>query len=242
MANLLIEIGNTAIKAAWTEGITLGKTLRYQGEKVRDFIEEIIGKERPDVMVVASKNVISKDEEYFLKEHCAHLIILDKEHDQILQRYEIPEYLSYDRAASLIAVRYLFKGKNCTVFDFGTVLSVDFIDDSGQYMGGNVTPGCRTRFKSLNRYSKGLPLVDTPKRIHKLGTSLQASIESGVISGIMFEIEGYISRYPQNVVVFTGGDSIYFAKMMKNSIFVVSNLVLIGLALITDEYVKKNLS
>lgn len=242
MANLLIEVGNTAIKAAWTEGTTLGKTLRYQGEKVRDFIEEVLEKEKPEVMVVASKNTISQDEEYFLKEHCGHLIILDREHNQMLQRYEIPEYLSYDRAASIIAVRYLFKGKNCTVFDFGTTLSVDFIDDDGQYKGGNISPGCRTRFKSLNRYSKVLPLVDTPVRIHKSGTSLQSSIESGVISGIMFEIEGYIRRYPQNVVVFTGGDAIYFAKQMKNSIFVVSNLVLIGLALITDEYVKKNLS
>ena len=36
MANLLIEIGNTALKAAWSEGMTLGKTFRYQGEKVID--------------------------------------------------------------------------------------------------------------------------------------------------------------------------------------------------------------
>lgn len=43
-------------------------------------------------------------------------------------------------------------------------------------------------------------------------------------------------------MIFTGGDAIYFAKRMKNSIFVVSNLVLMGLALITDDYVKKNLT
>lgn len=28
----------------------------------------------------------------------------------------------------------------------------------------------------------------------------------------MFEIEGYVSGYPENIVVFTGGDAIYFAK------------------------------
>ena len=53
-----------------------------------------------------------------------------------------------------------------------------------------------------------------------------------MITGIMFEIEGYLGRYPENVAVFTGGDAIYFAKRMKNSIFVVCNLVLMGLALI----------
>ena len=72
--------------------------------------------------------------------------------------------------------------------------------------------------------------------------TLQGSIESGVISGIMFEIEGYIRLRPENIVIFTGGDAIYFAKKMKNSIFAVCNLVLMGLALITDDYVKKNLT
>ena len=54
----------------------------------------------------------------------------------------------------------------------------------------------------------------------------------------MFEIDGYIKLHPDNVIVFTGGDAIYFAKRMKKSIFVVCNLVLMGLALIADEYVK----
>ena len=38
MSNLLVEIGNTALKAAWSEKMTLGKTFRYQGEKVIEFI------------------------------------------------------------------------------------------------------------------------------------------------------------------------------------------------------------
>lgn len=242
MANLLIEIGNTALKAAWSEGTTIGKTVRYQGEKVDDFIASIIGKDYPIVIAVASVRPITIKQEEYLRNHCKHLMILDGNHQDILQRYELPEYLSYDRASSIIATRYMFKGKNCSVFDLGTTLTVDFIDSDGQYKGGNISPGCRTRFFSLNRYSKVLPLIDTPENIKKSGNSLQTSIESGVISGIMFEIDGYIRRYPQNIVVFTGGDAIYFAKKMKNSIFVVCNLVLIGLAIITDDYVKKNLS
>ena len=86
-----------------------------------------------------------------------------------------------------------------------------------------------------------IPLVNTPDKICDLGDSLQSSIEAGVVSGIMFEIEGYINRFPGNIVVFTGGDANYFAKRMKNSIFVVCNLVLMGLALITDDYVNQTL-
>lgn len=242
MANLLVEAGNTALKAAWAEGTTLGKTFRYQGEKMMDYLLSLLEKERPEVLTVASAYGVSLEEEALLRPRCGHLLILDRAHTDLLLRRNFPEYLSYDRAAELVAAGFLFKDKPVTVFDFGTTLTVDFLSREGRYLGGNVSPGCRTRFKALERYSKSLPLVDTPEKILPEGRSLQGSIESGVISGIMFEIEGYIRLRPENIVVFTGGDAIYFAKKMKNSIFAVCNLVLMGLALITDDYVKKNLT
>jgi pantothenate kinase, type III len=242
MANLLVEAGNTALKAAWVEGTTLGKTFRYQGEKMMDYLLSLLEKERPEVLTVASAYGVSPEEEALLRPRCAHLLILDRSHTELLLHRNFPEYLSYDRAAELVAAGFLFKDKPVTVFDFGTTLTVDFLSREGRYLGGNVSPGCRTRFKALERYSKSLPLVDTPEKILPEGHSLQGSIESGVISGIMFEIEGYIRLRPENIVVFTGGDAIYFAKKMKNSIFAVCNLVLMGLALITDDYVKKNLT
>lgn len=238
--NLVVEIGNTALKAAWTEGTTLGKTFRYQGERKMAFISSIVEKEKPQVMVVASVYDVPPSDEKALKKMCRHLLILDSAHSSQLTELDIPEHLTYDRAASLIAARHLFKGKPCTVFDFGTTLTVDFLDSEGKYVGGNISLGCRTRFKALNRYSKALPLVNTPSDIIFPGNSVQTSIESGVISGIMFEIQGYIDQNPENIIVFTGGDAIYFVKKMKNSIFAVCNLVLMGLAQITDEYVRKN--
>jgi type III pantothenate kinase len=122
--------------------------------------------------------------------------------------------------------------------DFGTVMAVDFLDTDGRYSGGNISPGCRTRFKAVSRYSRNIPLYDTPVTIQEKGTSLESSVESGIITGMQYEIQGYIDRFPENIVVFTGGDANYFAKRMKNSIFVVCNQVLMGLALIADGYVK----
>ena len=241
MANLVIEIGNTALKAAWAEGKTLGNTYRYQGEKTIDFILSITDKDRRVVMAVVSAIELSADDESVLKGECRHLMLLDSNHPDYLQRYGIPEYLSYDRACSIMAVRHLFKGKPCTIFDFGTTLTIDLVGSDGRYRGGNISPGCRTRFKSLNRYAKSLPLINTPNRFPQEGNSLESSIESGVISGIMFEIEGYIRRLPDNIIVFTGGDAIYFAKRMKYSLFVMSQLVLAGLAIMTDDYVEKNM-
>ncbi len=241
MANLLVEIGNTAVKAAWAEGSVLGKTVRYQGEKVMDFIASVTEKQAPLVMTVASVRAITQEEESRMKSMCQYLLLMDVSHPDILSSYGIPDYLTYDRGASLVAAKYMFKGKSCTVFDLGTTLTVDYLDAQGRYLGGNISVGCRTRFKALNRYSRALPLVDTPAEFSFPGDSVKGSIESGVISGIMFEIDGYIRSNPENIVIFTGGDAIYFAKRMKNSIFVVCNLGLMGLAIITDEYVKKNI-
>ena len=54
MANLIIDIGNTALKAAWADGITLGRTFRYQGERMKKFIISLTEKERPEIMVISS--------------------------------------------------------------------------------------------------------------------------------------------------------------------------------------------
>ena len=237
MADLIIDIGNTALKASWCNGITLGKTYRYQGEKMLDFILSMVSESRPDKIVLSNVRNFSIQNIETLRGICDRMIILD---DQIKDSYGIPGYLTPDRAASIIASRYLFKGRKCMIFDFGTSLAIDFLDADGRYEGGNVSPGCRTRFKAINRYLRQFPLLDTPEETEEKGYDIESSIESGVISGIMFEIEGYILRNPENISVFTGGDAIYFAKRMKNSIFVVCNLVLMGLALIAVEYDKKD--
>ena len=230
----MIDIGNTALKASWADGMTLGKTFRYQGERMMDFILSLTAKSRPELIVLSSVRTFSEQHVERLRKECDDMIILDSA--MLEEKYDIPSYLTPDRAASVIAARYLFKGRSCTVFDFGTVFAIDFIDKDGKYEGGCISPGCHTRFRSLYRYSKSLPLLDAPEEVPEIGTDIATSINTGVISGMMFEIDGYVSNRPENICVFTGGDAIYFAKRRKNSIFVVCNLVLMGLALIALEH------
>ena len=59
-ANLIIDIGNTALKAAWADGMTLGKTFRYQGERMLDFILSLTEKTKPNVMILSSVRTFSK--------------------------------------------------------------------------------------------------------------------------------------------------------------------------------------
>ena len=78
MSNLLVEIGNTALKAAWSDGMTLGKTFRYQGEKWMDFTLSLTRKEKPLVMVVCSVYPLSESDRQLLSQECRHFLLLDK--------------------------------------------------------------------------------------------------------------------------------------------------------------------
>ena len=241
MSNLVIDIGSTALKAAWSDGTTIGKTFRYQGEKISEFIESLTEKDRPEIMVISTVRDIPSGYVRLFAERCSRLVLMDRNHTEEAVSRGIFPYISPDRVASIVASRYLFKGKGCVVFDLGTTMTVDFIGADGSYGGGVISPGCRTRFRALNRYSRSLPLADAPEHVQDRGNDIITSIQSGVVKGIIFEIEGYLGQIPDYTAVFTGGDAIYFAKRMKNSIFVVCNLVLVGLALMAEDYVEEDL-
>lgn len=239
MANLLVEIGNTALKAAWSERMTLGKVYRYQGENMFGYVNALLEKEKPSVLVISSTVPVPQQEEKLLKAKCSNLLILDQNHKEISYKYGFPEYLPPDRISSILAARHLFAGKGSIIFDFGTTLTIDILEPDGEYVGGNISLGLMTRLKALNRYSRTLPLIDIPETVRQTGDSLESSVGAGAVSGIMFEIQGYAALFPEKTIVFTGGDALYFAKRMKNSIFVICNLVLMGLALIANEYVER---
>jgi type III pantothenate kinase len=113
------------------------------------------------------------------------------------------------------------------------------ITSAGEYIGGNISPGLAMRFKALHRFTSTLPHLEADEdEIKQLGKTTDEAIISGVMNGIVYEIEGYINgfsnQYKNLQVVLTGGDANSFDKKLKNSIFVVSHLNLIGLNRILD--------
>ena len=82
MANLVIDIGNTALKAAWTDGMTLGKTFRYQGERILDFILSLTSKNKPSILVVSTVREMSSRNLQILEGECGTLILMDPRHTE----------------------------------------------------------------------------------------------------------------------------------------------------------------
>ena len=67
----------------------------------------------------------------------------------------------------------------------------------------------------------------------RLGTTTETAILAGVVRGIVYEMNGYItdlrSDYPNLVVFLTGGHAFYFEGRLKCATFASENLVWIGL-------------
>ena len=216
MANLLIDIGNLSVKAAWAEGAELKKCYRYQGYKVSDFIRKISAERKIGTIAIAG----CKDSDASLKENLYGLS------SEIL-------FVS-GRKASVIAAHRMFGDRPLMIVDFGSMITIDFVDKDGGYLGGAVSPGLRTRYKAVNRYSQDIPLFENREDFPDRGFDIAESVHAGINSGIIFEIQGYLQKYPENLCVFTGGDAFYFASKMKTPIFVVCNLVLKGLAIMAS--------
>jgi len=161
-------------------------------------------------------------------------------------RYLTPETLGYDRIAAAVGAYTICPGKNVLVIDAGTAITYDIVTSRGEFLGGNISQGIEIRFKSLHKYTSRLPQLERPKEVPPLvGSSTREAIQSGIINGLLFEMDGFIGaisqKYPKLEVVLTGGDAKYFVGKLKSTIFVDPNLNLIGLNRILEHNAEKEI-
>ena len=236
--NLVVDIGNTRIK--------------YAVFSKRELLEQHI-----------AKNTKTFDLSSFVKEKGIHRSIVSsvitslpgfvnalREQTDLIEfssetkipvknLYQTANTLGNDRIPSVLAARAKHPNKNILVIDAGTCIKYNFITAAGEYLGGGISPGIEMRLKALNAFTDRLPLVSPDFEFKKLvGNSTNESILSGVMTGTLAEVEGILNRYKQQypslVTVVTGGNSGFFEKAFKNSIFAEPDLVLKGLNIILE--------
>ncbi len=134
-----------------------------------------------------------------------------------------PESIGADRLALSAAAVHFFPGKNNLVVALGSCITYNFINQYQQFIGGSISPGMEMRFKAMQVFTAKLPLVQKDWNFPLIGYDTKTNMLSGVISGITYEIDGFISEYARKYsnfnVVLTGGDTSYFAGQLKNKIF-----------------------
>ena len=122
---------------------------------------------------------------------------------------------------------------NVLAIQAGSCLVTDLVTAKGDYLGGTIAPGLRMRLRALEHFTARLPLLEPTPVDYLVGDTTEKSILSGVVNGLVGEIEGMICRYQAQFsplkVVLTGGDAPLLSNSLKNSIFAAPNLVLLGL-------------
>ena len=244
--NLVIDIGNTRIKAAiFIDGEI--SEIFYSTLKPFDFFitfNPLIENKIENVILSSVVNH-SIELENLLKNHTTYQIIFNSTTPlPVRNKYKTPNTLGRDRIANALAGYNYFPNQNTLIIDAGTCIKFDFINDKNDFIGGAISPGFRMRFKALHTFTGKLPLIDEVKDNFNFGTDTESSLISGVYNGMIKEIEGVINQYNQQYkqlnVLFTGGDAHYFVKYLKNSIFADAFLTIKGLNALLNYNVQNN--
>jgi len=152
-------------------------------------------------------------------------------------KYNTPQTLGIDRIVACTG-NYT-KGESSLVIDCGTCVTYDYISKLGNYEGGAISPGIKLRFQAMNNFTDQLPFIKSfNKNPRTIGDSTEDCMKSGVLNGLAYEIDGFISEYliidNQLKVFLTGGDAIFFVDALKSRIFAQQNLILKGLDVLID--------
>ena len=242
--NLIIDIGNSRIKLAIFNHGDLISNVTLDELKT-DYLQMLLD-EHPDLnkVIVSSVRDYQPELKTFFQNSFQHFIELDAQTPvPIINKYETPETLGKDRLAAAVGATVLFPNKNVLVIDAGTAITYEIITANNEYLGGNISPGLETRFKSLNQFTEKLPMISPSDDFQMIGTTTESAIRAGVQLGILFEVEQYTKYfntiYKNLEIIITGGDAKFFDKKLKNSIFVHFILTLIGLNRILEYNVKE---
>ncbi len=149
-----------------------------------------------------------------------------------------PETIGADRLALCAAAVHFYPKKNNLIIGLGSCITYNFINQYHQFLGGSISPGMDMRFKAMQVFTAKLPEVQAEWNFPLIGYDTKTNMQSGVIDGIAFEIDGFIDAYAAKYnnfnVVLTGGNCSYFARRLKNKIFADFNFLYKGLYALSE--------
>jgi type III pantothenate kinase len=149
-------------------------------------------------------------------------------------RYATPATLGVDRICAAAGAFAQHGRGPLLVIDAGTAITYDYVDAAGDYQGGGISPGLRTRFRALQHFTAALPLVEAEGELPLVGFDTVTSIRSGVVNGLIGEINHFVTAYRALAgdgmpVFLTGGDTTFLGNHLKNINFADAHLLLRGI-------------
>ena len=228
-----LDIGNTRSKLGlYYEDGTIEIV---EIERTPEAIFEMLMKYEIDELIVSSVSGDLVDDARLMKSLKTFIFLTHHTPMPIHIRYRTPETLGRDRIALAMGAWSLTR-KNptpCLVVDAGTCITLDVLDENGDFQGGSISPGIQMRLKAMNNFTANLPFVTFKDWESQVGKSTEEALILGAGLGAICEIEGFSRRLEEDYkglnVILTGGDSDFISKKMTSKIFLQPNLLHIGL-------------
>jgi len=237
MITVCFDFGNTRLKYA----VFKNRSFEYEAmlpDSEAATVEGLMKEIQPEKTILSSVIVHDRKIEEVLSSYSKFHLLSHTTKLPFSATVSKPETIGADRLALSAAAVEFFPGKHNLVVGLGTCITYNFIDKYRQFLGGGISPGMELRLKSLRDYTAKLPLVKADWNFPLVGYDTRTNITSGVILGMAKEIDGiidaYSERYTNFNVLLTGGDSPYFAQLMKNKIFADPQLIYKGLYAISE--------
>ncbi len=233
MVNLIIDSGNTRVKLFVYEGDKVLESACVEEQLLQKKILDFFLKYSIARAILSQVGAFPEETKEYIQSKSELLVLTNNTRVPFENLYKTPKTLGVDRIALMSAAAIQYASQNVLVIDAGTCVTYDFKNAKNQYLGGAIAPGLQMRYNALHTYTEKLPLLKTTESSFFLGENTETSIHSGVVNGLLGEIEHFIeqtkNRYSNLTIVLTGGDANYLSKRLKNGIFAHSNFLVEGL-------------
>ena len=234
---LCFDFGNTRLKCGVFNDNELTEVFSLVNDN-SSTIEELLKKYSPAKAILSSVVNHNVEIEKILEEKSSFHKLSSQSILPFTTPVGKPETIGADRLALAAAAVYFHAGKNNLVIGLGSCVTYNFINKYNSFIGGSISPGMEMRFKSLNAYTAKLPIVKPDWNFPLIGYDTRTNILSGILMGLAVEIDGIIDKYKDKFnnfnVLLTGGDTLYFAHLIKNKIFADPDLIFKGLYAISE--------
>lgn len=237
MVSICFDFGNTRKKAAIFLAADLIEEIVLADDS-DDTILALLEKHRPQKTILSSVIDHSLTLEKLLAAHSQFHKLTAATRLNFTTPVGKPETIGADRLALMAAAVHFYPQKNNLIIALGSCITYNFINQYHAFLGGAISPGLDMRFKAMHQYTAKLPLATAQWNFPLIGYDTVTNLQSGVINGMIGEIEGVIEKYAEKYsnfnVLLTGGNSAYFAGQLKSKIFADYNFIFKGLYALSE--------
>lgn len=234
--NICIDQGNSRTKVAlFDEQGSIVKSFMYKQFTSED-VERLFSLYSLQDSIISSVVNIEPSLVNVLHRKSRQFILFDHQTPIPIQNdYETPNTLGQDRLAAAVGAATLCPKKDLLIIDAGSAITYDVMTADGHYLGGNIAPGIKMRFKSLHQLTKKLPMMEVEENslLPLFGKNTRDAMAAGVIRGVAFEVKGYVASLAKQgrklQVYLTGGNAPFILNHVQSPMVYEKHLVLIGL-------------